>query len=345
VNPPATSARLAPVPRLLFGVMREDSIVERTLLERPAARSGSAANGHDRDEVLVVASGGCTALDLVADRDTTWVTAFDQNPAQLALVEEKRRALQRPTPLSPTSPLLHGGAFEGLFRLLRAGFLEFIVGEPGFSAYFDEPDRSRRTAVVRGWQENPYFQAVFAAVFHDELLWAMFGEAATQHAPPGSYPGYFAQVFASGLLAEAGPKNRFLQHVFLQTYWPGSFPSYLRRHHEDGPLHEPLTRLSLVEGSLLDIPSLERFRLVSLSNIFDWSDDALVRSWAAHLASTLAPGALVVVRKLNNQRDVAGVFTGTKRFRADETLADAVTKLDQSLFYERFEVFVRNEAR
>jgi S-adenosylmethionine-diacylglycerol 3-amino-3-carboxypropyl transferase len=291
--------------------------------------------------VLVVASGGCTAFDLVATGQRTWVTAFDQNPAQLALVEAKRRALLLPTPLSPTSPLLHGGAFEGLFRLLRAGFQELIVGDGGFSAYFDQGDPTRRAAVVRGWRASPYFDAVFSAVFHEELLWAMFGPAATQHAARGSYPGYFAEVFARGLADEGGVHNRFLQHVFLQTYRPASLPPYLARQHREGGLAEPLGRLTLVPGSLPDVPALSRFRLVSLSNIFDWSDDALVESWAELLADELRPGAVVVIRKLNNRREVALAFLQTRRFRADEGLAGAVTRLDQSLFYERFEVFVR----
>lgn len=327
--------------------MREDAIVERTLLARGPRLGDSSASGAAGDEVLVVGSGGCTAFDLVATDETLSVTAFDRSQAQLDLIEAKRAALSQTTPLSPTSPLLHGGVFEGLFRVLRAGFSNFIVdsapGGRGFGAYFDESALATRLDVARSWIENPYFSAVFVSTFHDELLWAMFGPAATQHAERGSYPAYFARAFARGLSAETGPRNRFLQHVFLGTYRAGSLPPYLERQHTHGSLETPLRRLQLVHGSLPDVPSLERFRLVSLSNIFDWSDDALVREWAELLATKLRPGAMVVVRKLNNHRDIGRVFSGTKRFRADESLADAVTLLDESLFYERFEVFVRDD--
>lgn len=324
---------MSPSARPLFAVMREDSVVERRLIER----TGTPA-------ALVVASGGCTAFDLVCACPGLDVVAFDRSPRQLDLVRAKMTALATADRLLVDEPsaLLHDGAFEGLFRLLRRSLEEFVTGPEGLARYFAEPSVEERRAHVDAWAAHPYFEACFATTFHDALLHAMFGPAATQHATPGSYPGYFRRVFERGLRTPGGAQNRFLQHVLLGRYLPGDEPLYLRCVRARGPLSAETNRLTLCPGTLLEVPRLARFGVVSLSNIFDWSDDTLVAAWAERLGEELAPGAVVVVRKLNNQRDVRRFFD--RAFRADEATAAALLEEDQSLFYEALEIFVRRPA-
>lgn len=317
----------------LFAVMREDSALESALVSRTGARTA-----------LVIASGGCTALDLVAEHPALSVVAFDRNPRQLALVAAKHAALTQgdTAAFGPGSPLLHDGHFEGLFRVLRGALEEWITGPTGFAAYFDpETSQDDRRSLVTSWTENRYFSACFGVSFCDELLHAMFGPAATQHAEKGSYPAYFQRVFEAGLRRKDGANNRFLQHVLLGRYLPADEPPYLVAARTRGTLAAELARLTLVEGTLLELPSddLARADLVSLSNVFDWSDDALVAAWAERLASTLRPGAVVLVRKLNNQRDVGRFFAPA--FAADDALATMLFAQDRSLFYEALGVFVR----
>jgi S-adenosylmethionine-diacylglycerol 3-amino-3-carboxypropyl transferase len=87
------------------------------------------------------------------------------------------------------------------------------------------------------------------------------------------------------------------------------------------------------------VPDLARFDLVSLSNVSDWSDDALVARWATVLSRALRPGALVVIRQLNNRRDVRRFFNSA--FDFDQARSDDVLVRDRSLFYERIEVAAR----
>ena len=126
-------------PRPLFAVVREDSIVERRLIER----SGTGA-------ALVVASGGCTAFDLVCACPDLEVVAFDRSPRQLDLVRVKMSALASGDRalLDEPSPLLHEGAFEGLFRLLRRSLEEFVTGPNGLQRYFTEPSFEARSALA-----------------------------------------------------------------------------------------------------------------------------------------------------------------------------------------------------
>ena len=287
--------------------------------------------------MLVVASGGCTALSLARDPGLK-VAAFDLSAGQLAHLEDKRAAVGRgdlrALNVGDDSPsgLNQGGEFESLFRTLRRFLEEMVAPAEQIARYFDVGTTpGDRAALVDGWTASRYWPAAFSLCFHDALLHAMFGPAATQHAVPGSYPGYFQRVFEAGLRRHDGPSNYFLSHVLLGAYLPDRAPDYVHA--------GPLPAIDLVHGQLGDVPDLGRFDVVSLSNVFDWSDDALVASWAQTLGRALRPGALVVLRQLNNRRDLGRFFDET--FAFDDALGDDLLSRDRSLFYERIRVASR----
>jgi S-adenosylmethionine-diacylglycerol 3-amino-3-carboxypropyl transferase len=317
--------------RLKFAVVREDPELEAQLVRATGARS-----------VLLVASGGCTALSLKHEFPQLEVVAFDFNPSQLAHLQEKAAAVERGE-LSrlnvgdaSRAGLNQCGAFEGLFRTLRGFLLEFVLTEEELEAYFapGTPPEAHRSLFER-WSASPYWSAAFAVTFVDGFLHAMFGPAATQHATPGSYPGYFQQAFERGLARTDGAHNPFLQHVLLGRYLPEDAPSYV---HARRAL--PVT---LFEGTLLDVPDLERFELIHLSNIFDWSDDTLVAAWADRLVRKAKPGARILLRQLNNQRALRRFFEPT--FVFDDALSTRFLEQDRSLFYERFEIGTKVDPR
>ena len=62
----------------------------------------------------------------------------------------------------------------------------------------------------------------------------------------------------------------------------------------------------MLEGSLPD--DLERFQLFSLSNVLDWSDDALAADWGQRIGRAARPGSAVLLRQLNNSRPVERFF-------------------------------------
>jgi S-adenosylmethionine-diacylglycerol 3-amino-3-carboxypropyl transferase len=94
-----------------------------------------------------------------------------------------------------------------------------------------------------------------------------------------------------------------------------------------------------VLGSLPEVPGLARFGVYSLSNVFDWSDDATVARWAEALAAAARAGSAVLIRKLNNDRDVRRFFAPA--FRFDDALGADLLAEDRSLFYDRIEVAFR----
>jgi S-adenosylmethionine-diacylglycerol 3-amino-3-carboxypropyl transferase len=310
-----------PFDRPSFAVVREDPALECRVLAALPAPAAAA---------LVVASGGCTALSLATRFPALHVAAFDQSARQLDHVRARLAALGRgdvaALGMAPTATaaLHQSGTFEALFRLLRAGVVELI--EPDLDARFAR-DPAALLATLRA---SPYWSALFATVFADPMLHAMFGPAATQHAVPGSYPDYFRGAFERGLAAAA--TNYFLRHVFVGDYTPTCAPDFFA--------HPGATAsVELIAGSLPAVPALGRFGLISLSNIFDWSDDALVAAWADHLARHARPGAAVLLRQLNNHRDLRPFFAAA--FDFDERLGVELLALDRSLFYNRVVVAFR----
>jgi S-adenosylmethionine-diacylglycerol 3-amino-3-carboxypropyl transferase len=317
--------------RLKFAVVREDSELEAQLVRTIGAQA-----------VLLVASGGCTALALKHGFPELDVVAFDFNPSQLAHVREKAAAVERGELRqlnvgdSSRAGLNQRGDFEGLFRTLRGFLIEFVLAQEALDTFFASGTalEARRSLLAR-WKSSPYWAAAFAVTFADGFLHAMFGPAATQHATPGSYPGYFQRAFERGLARADGGRNPFLQHVLLGHYRPEDAPAYVY-----AARALPVT---LIEGTLLDVPDLERFDLIHLSNIFDWSDDALVTAWADTLVRKAKPGARILIRQLNNQRPLRRFFEPA--FEFSDGLSAGFLERDRSLFYERFEIGTRVNSR
>lgn len=313
-----------------FAVVREDPEVELALLDRLLPRATSA---------LLVASGGCTALTLAALRPGVALTLLDANVAQLELVERKVAALQAHAPGSPERARLFGvgrddpaalaccGNFESLFRGLRA-LLDDLV----------QPADERRRLLLEGGDpralvESRYWSVAFSLFFADTMLEAMFGKDATQHATPGSYPGYFRAVVERGLARGDAATNPFLHHVLLGSWQGGALPTFLERPCD--------ARFELVHATMAEAPPFSRFDLVSLSNLFDWMPPDAIEPIVDRLRHECRPGTVVVVRQLNNRGPVERLFAPA--FRQEPALAAELLERDRSLFYERLLVFVRQE--
>jgi len=306
---------------LQFAVVREDSFVERGIIDRIAA-----------ERVLVVASGGCTALSLGVERPDIELSAFDFNPAQLGLVRRKLGALREERQehalwtigIDDPEGLNACGNFESLFRSLRAFIEDLIVPRDELLAAFE--GRRSLAPTVERIVGHAYWPVAFDTYFHDGLLEAMFGPAAIQHAPPGSYPRHFQSAVEAGLRRADARSNRFLHHILLGHYLDrdDSLPSYMRA---PAPARDP----ELLLGALEDVPELRRFDLISLSNITDWMSRSEIEDLARVLTERAAPGAVVLLRLLNTPLPLADALGAA--WHVDESLATSLHAHDRSLFY------------
>lgn len=311
-----------------FAVVREDPMVEAELV-----RLTNASN------VLLIASGGCTALTLQTLFPDLHITLVDFNPAQLEHVRKKMRALRDTDTAtrcqrfnigtSDPEELNQNGNFESLFRGLREFIFDLVADEAEIRALFEE--KGRLANVSELLFSSKYWQVAFDLYFSNSLLNAMFGPDATQHAEPGSYPRYFQALFEKGLASPTAFDNYFLHHVFLGYYLqrPASLPYYL--------LSPPTDyRFQMVEGTLDRVPDLQRFDLISLSNIMDWMPLTEIVALISHLQNEMKPGASLLYRQLNNDTDLSAYFGDS--FTFNTALGVRFQEIERSLFYSSVHV-------
>ena len=306
-----------------FAVVREDPKIEAKLVCL-----------HQVNEVLLIASGGCTAFTLQSLFPSLNLTLLDFNPAQLELIEEKKRVLSNIDSkvhrrtfnigTSDSRGLNQCGNFESLFRGLREFIFDLVAGEEQIRTLFEERDGFKRAPKLLF--SSRYWSVAFDMFFGDSILNAMFGPDATQHAEPGSYPTYFRKVFERGLVSDQAFDNYFLHHVFLGYYLdrPNCLPYYLTVPPRD-------YRFQMVEGTIDQVSDLGRFDLVSLSNIMDWMSPADITSLLGNLKSQMKSGAIVIFRQLNNPTDLETYFGDS--FQFDSVLENKLLEYERSLFY------------
>ena len=309
-----------------FAVVREDPKIEAELVCL-----------HQVSEVLLIASGGCTALTLQALFPDLRLTLLDLNPAQLELIKKKRQALTD-TNICPhafnigtsdSRGLNQCGNFESLFRGLREFIFDLVADEEQVRALFEERGGLKRATELLF--SNRYWPVAFDLFFSDSLLNTMFGPNATQHAKPGSYPKYFQKLFEKGLMSDQAFDNYFLHHVFLGYYLdrPTSLPHYLT-------VSPPDYHFQMVEGTLDQVSDLGCFDLISLSNIMDWMSPADITTLLVKLQNQMKLGAIVLYRQLNNPIDLETEFGDS--FQFDPALGNRLLEAERSLFYSSIHV-------
>ncbi len=310
---------------LQFAVVREDPRVEAALVDELRPR-----------RVLLVGSGGCTALALRGWYPDLDITLIEPNPAQVTHIEAKLAALHdlRPARFNVGDDSRAGlgecGNFERLFRVFRSVLDEFVL---------PPAERARRLADARAaWVDvcaHPYWPVAFELAFADPMLRTMFGPDAVQHAPRGSYPGYFRARIEAGLAADDRTLNPWLHHVLLGRYRddPAAWPPFLRQPPRD------LRSFPVVRTTLQAAPSFAPYDLVQISNVLDWMGDADCRRLTARLATELRPGAIVLWRQLNDPRPLREYFTPA--FAFDAARDERLLARERSLFYDRVHAGIR----
>ena len=94
----------------------------------------------------------------------------------------------------------------------------------------------------------------------------------------------------------------------------------------------------MIHGALANVPDLERFDLVSLSNITDWMSRDDIAALARTLRDGLRKGARLLFRQLNNDTDLAALFSD---LRFDLAFGEQLLASDRSLFYSSIAVAER----
>ena len=305
-----------------FAIVREDPKVDQHILER-----------HTASRMILIGSGGCTALALKAWNAGLTIDLIDSNPAQLRLVREKIRALREGASLErfnvesqSSTGLSQCGNFESLFRIFRKVLEEMVLSASDLSALFQEEDRFQQN--VLQLTGSKYWPVAFQLAFHDTYLRALFGPSAIQYAEPGSYPTYFQKQLERGLSLQGAYDNPFLHHIFLGKYLKRALPDYLA--------HRPTDfEFQWLETSLQDV-SFQEYDWIGLSNILDWTSPKEVETLLTRLKTETHPGTTVVWRQLNNHRPLWEALS--PEFHFDHQWEAELLSKDRSLFYSSLHI-------
>ncbi len=307
-----------------FSVVREDPLIEYTLIKNHALKN-----------ILLVGSGGCTALSLKSLEPSLNISLIDQNRHQLELVQKKIAHLTHINKAlfnignSDPGGLNQCGNFESLFRCLRLFIYEFAIGYDDFLKLFtsDKDANAKLDALFL----NPYWTTAFKTFFSDHLLTNMFGPAAIQYAQPNSYANYFQGVLEGGLRRQDFKKNYFLHHIFLGHYLDcqDSLPEYLKNPPDD-------LNFDYILGAFPGALDIEQFDLVSLSNISDWMDTDSMVAIAKSLIEKMRPSTFILTRQLNNRQNIKSLFQPDFQFYP--VLEKKLLASDMSLFYSQLNI-------
>ncbi len=316
-----------------FAVVREDPLVESTLIQAKSAH-----------KVLLIGSGGCSALSLQSLFPDLHIALVDQNPAQLDLIRHKveiaRRGLH--TPLAKAALNIENsdataanacGNFEALFRCFANFCHEFIVSRIDLHNAFK---KAVSFAEIRDHLiGSRYWPVAFQLHFHDVFLHTMFGPGATQHAYAGSYPKHFQGVLEKGLRRSDAVDNYFLHHIFLGHYLdrPSALPIYLQREFQ-------VRDMPLICGGIHTVLDLDKYDLISISNVFDWMSEIEIRSLATLLKQKMKAGATLLFRQLNHSKNFTSLLA--PEFVFDDAAGERLLESDRSLFYSKINVATRS---
>jgi S-adenosylmethionine-diacylglycerol 3-amino-3-carboxypropyl transferase len=309
-----------------FAVVREDPLIEKELVE-----------AHKPQHALLVGGGGCTAFTLSTLFPELKITVVDPNQAQLQLITRKAQALQR---LSMDPGIVNIGSedpkglnacgnFETLFHCLRDFWRSFILRSDELEHMFDNEKRLR--AATETLTTHRYWPVSFDLFFSEEMLTTMFGAAAIQHAPKGSYPNYFRNCIEAGLARPDALENPFLHHAILGHYLETrreAWPLYIQRPPRD-------FQAEMLNCKVHEVESFSPYTLVNLSNVFDWSDAERVKKIAGRLDAELPSGAVVIWRQLNNTESFEKHF---QKLQFDSALGTDMLARSRSLFHTAIKV-------
>tara|TARA_B100000586_G_scaffold238568_1_gene190399 strand:+ start:205 stop:1164 length:960 start_codon:yes stop_codon:yes gene_type:complete len=310
----------------LFAVNREDHLVESQVIEqlKPA-------------RILTIGSGGCVALTLKTIYPELHLSVFDINPHQLSHINNKIKALRNSDYdalnifKKNDTCLNQSGKFDEMFQELRDSFINNISSENEISKFFDvNISLDKRRNIQNNWQNNKNIYKPFEDVFNDISIAKIFGDEATKHGKPGSYVNYMKKKILEGLSRKDSHLNPFLQHIFLGYYQSEFvFPYLSSSGNQD---------LELIEGDIFTVKKISSYDIVSLSNIFDWSETEYVKEHVEYL-SQLNKGCAIILRQLNNHKDWIKIFS--KYFVEDNSFDLHWQIHDRSLFYDHFKLFIR----
>ena len=359
--------KASPVSEIAFSQVREHPCIELRVVQELAK--------HQRPlRILLVASGGCTALSLLTSPAIAKIEAIDLNPAQLHLVELRRQALLhlsiaeqlrligadqvasdrdrlsiyanlRTYLPQPTQAFWDARQEQIAFGVNRVGRFEQLFRELAakFAQLGIAPLKEPLTVI-----QHPQWRNLFEQVFERERLVQTFGEAAVNYSMDSSFGEHFADVFAQALQRFHPNENYFLTQVWGDRYTDDlggeGLPLYLQDSAQKDIRALGVERLQLHQGAFVDrlqqLAEVEKFDLIQFSNISDWMHLSDLHQMLTDAIACLKSGGAIIGRRLNGDHHLAAIMA--KHIAVDHHLSQELLASDRSFFYREVVVGFRS---
>ena len=352
--PAAWACELARRP-IAFAQVREDALLDQWAIQQ--LKKGA--------QVLMVASGGCTAAALTGMSNVSRLHLVDTNPAQIALARLKLRLLATAEPAERLAILGHApmsiserrrrlsveleamglsaevlgpvdlvatvgpdqaGRYEGLFCLLREALGEVADELMALLQLRDPVEQARRADPKT--RLGGALDAAFDSVMALPNLIELFGERATRNRCE-PFSRHFARRTREALATLPAADNPYIWQMLLGRFPDNVCYPWLVA---AAPARWPEIQWTVSGMSDALIQTSQTFDFIHLSNILDWLASEEARSVLESTWKALRPGGWVFIRQLNSNLDLPSLGG---RFQWLEGSADALLKQDRSFFYRR----------
>ena len=338
---------------LAFAQVREDALLDESVVLDLGAKV----------DVLMVASGGCTAALLASLPQVRRLHVVDPNPSQLALtrvklrllaeldstqrlallghrrlsVEERKSRLTNvlaelqlsrevlgPLPEVAASGPDYAGRYEGVFRALKRALRGYARKIDSVLRLADVQAQTR--AFAPDTSLGQLLDEALKEVMSLSNLVRLFGEDATSNRLK-PFHRHFGERIRWVMAQGQAASNPYLWQMLKGTY-PGNHVAPWFTRPAPGRLPEIIESCAYMEQVL--VSETAAYDFIHLSNILDWlaPDDAeRILELAAH---ALRPAGRVLIRQLNSALDIR---RAGRMFEWLDRESDFLLRRDRSFFY------------
>jgi S-adenosylmethionine:diacylglycerol 3-amino-3-carboxypropyl transferase len=320
-----------PEDQLMFGQVREDAAVEVMLVNEV----------QEPKRILIIASGGCTALSLIAN-GTYLVDALDISAAQIAFVKQKVKVFERETyynVLDKLKSMNVSGAVDQKMRKFSELFHTFVHPRKVTQTFLNESDVNRQSKFYktnwRNWKWNLALKLAFNGTF---LAAAKF--PAAQQLVPGSFSNIMEERFEHAMTKFPNNTNPYLWQTLLAQYpdRPEGLPFYMQQDNYS-KIVANLKNLSLHCDGLLEWLTEQEpgsIDFFGLSNVLEVLPDHFADAIAQQIVRCGKPGALIITRTIFPRRHATFAH---QNLQQEEELEKRAQSIDRSLFCNFIEVY------
>lgn len=305
---------------ILFSQVREDPFVELEAIKYLPC---------DTNNVLMIASGGCTLITLATSSKIKNIDVIDASQDQLYLVELKLAIFDLINNRNRYIAYIEGDMKKfDMYVYYKKCFLT-----PECRKYWDQ----RIELIYDGINKIGRFEKLFdelresnynfEKVFDRQYLIKIFGENAVINSLNQEFSDHFKNIINTYKKNYNKPDDNYFWSQIAYGYYQDDYPFYM-----DYNIN-PYIQINFIQSNLTNYMNYltytcNKYDLIQTSNITDWMDKLSVIKILVLIYKALNPHGIVVMRRLNSDINLKKIIKNTNLFNIYDDI------IDKSHFYK-----------